>query len=343
MGPKKQDLKGSSSKGGNKSSKPIKKPIKKVKENDSDEDKDEDSDDDEDEDDGKSKRNSINKRKRVVEEENDEEDEEDGSENDSDNESNDDNDSNEDEEDEEEEEPPKKLSKGASDKKVVTKKADKPAKKDDKASAKKKADKKKADKKKADKKKANASGSKASDSKDKDGLPKAGKKLSKIERLEEARKAFKWWEAPELEEGANWKKLEHAGIAFAPPYVRHNIPMKYDGQILLLTMEQEEMASSYANLPHDGPQLGIPKTRVVFQKNFFKDFQELFPAGNIMKKFDKCDFSVIKEHLDLHKSLKKAATVEEKAVLKGQKDVLALQHGFCLIDGRTERVSYTLS
>lgn len=327
MGPKKQDLK-VSSKGGNKSSKPI----KKSKINDSDEDKEDDKDDDEDDNQAKSKRKSVNaKRKRVVEEANDEEDEEDGddSEKDSDNESNDDNDSDVDEGDEEEEEPPKKSSKSASDKKVITKKAAKPAKKEDKATAKKKADKKKSDKKKADQKKKNGSD------------PRAAKKMSKIERLEEARKAFKWWEAPELDDGVNWKKLEHAGIAFAPPYVRHNIPIKYDGKLLLLTMEQEEMASSYANLPHDGPQLGIPKTRVVFQRNFFKDFQQLFPTGNIMKKFDLCDFSEIKEHLDLHKSLKKAATLEEKAVLKGQKEVLALQHGYCLIDGRMERVCHT--
>lgn len=295
----------------------------------------------------------MGKRKIIEEEENDEEEEEevedkeDGSNDGSDNDSDNDNDSDKDEDDEEEEEviePPKKLSKVAANKKVVTKKVAKPTKAEEKAAkkkkdaAKKKADKKKADKKKADKKK-NGTASTASTAST-DGPPRAAKKMSKIERLEEARKAFKWWEAPELADGVNWKKLEHAGIAFAPPYTRHNIPMKYDGEILLLTKEQEEMASQYAALPHDGPQLGIPKTRVVFQKNFFKDFQGLFPSGNKMKKFDLCDFSVMKEHLDLHKNLRKAATLEEKAVAKGQKDVLALQHGYCLMDGRMERVCY---
>ena len=32
------------------------------------------------------------------------------------------------------------------------------------------------------------------------------------ERLEEARKAFKWWEAPDLPEGINWRHLEQSGI-----------------------------------------------------------------------------------------------------------------------------------
>lgn len=172
-----------------------------------------------------------------------------------------------------------------------------------------------------------------------DRLPKS-KRLRKVERLEEARKSFKWWEAAELPDGLNWRKLEHAGIAFAPPYLKHGIPIKYDGKILHLTEVQEEMASHYAALPDDGPQLGIPKTRVVFQKNFFEDFKKTFPPGNIMKKFDKCDFSAIKEHLNLQKSLRKAATDEEKSVKKIEKEVVVLQFGYCLIDGRIERVSY---
>ena len=165
------------------------------------------------------------------------------------------------------------------------------------------------------------------------------KKMSKVERLEEARKSFKWWEAPELPDGLNWRKLEHAGVFFAPPYVKHGIPMKYEGKVLLLTEQQEEMASFYAAMPDDGPQLGIPKTRGVFQKNFFAGFKATFPAGAVMKKFDKCDFTAIKEHLSLQKSLRKAATDDEKAAKKVEKEEAGLQYGYCLIDGRMERVS----
>ena len=69
-----------------------------------------------------------------------------------------------------------------------------------------------------------------------------GKKLTKIERLEEARKAFKWWDAEELPDGINWRSLEHAGVVFAPPYIKHNIPLLYDGQRIELTAEQEEVS-----------------------------------------------------------------------------------------------------
>jgi DNA topoisomerase-1 len=163
-------------------------------------------------------------------------------------------------------------------------------------------------------------------------------KLSKFERLEEARKAYLWWEAPELVAGINWQDLEHAGLIFAPPYVRHNIPIKYDGEEIKLTEEQEEVASFYAAIPEDGPQLGNEKTRSVFQSNFFDDFKKTFLPGSVVKKFNKCDFSAITKHLDFQKSLRKAATDEEKAVRKAEKDVSVLQYGYCLIDGRMEKM-----
>ena len=124
-----------------------------------------------------------------------------------------------------------------------------------------------------------------------------------------------------------------------------------------LTAEQEELASFYASMPEDGPQLGNPKTRPVFQQNFFKDFQETFPPG-VVKKFSSCDFAEIKEYLDRQKLVKKAASNEEKAVVKAEKDKVLthslihsfnhlltyllfqviLKHGFALIDGRMEKM-----
>lgn len=162
--------------------------------------------------------------------------------------------------------------------------------------------------------------------------------MKALERVEEARKAFKWWEAPKLPAGINWRYLEHAGIVFAPPYVPHNVPLLYDGNPIELTPDQEEIATFYAGIPDDGPQLGNPKTRGVFQKNFFADFKESLPPGHIIKKFEKCDFSRIKEHLDMQKNLKKVATEEEKNKKKLDKDILLLKHGYALIDGRIEKV-----
>lgn len=169
---------------------------------------------------------------------------------------------------------------------------------------------------------------------------KASKKktLSKLDRLEEARKAYKWWEAPELPDGINWYTLEHAGIKFAPPYVRHNINLLYDGKPVHLNDEQEEIATFYAAIPEDGPQLGNPVTRPVFQKNFFEDFQQVLEPGHPIKSFEKCDFSLIRNYLEVQKSLKKASTDKEKADRKNEKEAIQLQFGYALIDGRMEKV-----
>jgi hypothetical protein len=162
---------------------------------------------------------------------------------------------------------------------------------------------------------------------------------TRLERLEEARKAYKWWEAEDLPNGVNWRKLEHPGIFFPASYVSHGVPLLYDGAPVELTLEQEEIATFYAAIPEDGPQLGNPKTRPVFQQNFFTDFKASLGTGHAIKKFEKCNFSQIRDHLTLQKSIKKAATDDEKAVTKREKEVQALHYGYALIDGRIEKVS----
>ena len=164
------------------------------------------------------------------------------------------------------------------------------------------------------------------------------KQLGKLERLEEARQAYKWWEAEELPDDLQWRKLEHTGLIFPPKYVRHNVPFLYDGKVIELTDEQEEMVTFYAAMPDDGPQLGNPKTRKVFQDNFFESFKSMLNSGHVIKKFDKCDFNRIREHLELQKNLRKAATNEEKSLKKADKDLEAQRQGFALIDGRIEKV-----
>jgi len=164
------------------------------------------------------------------------------------------------------------------------------------------------------------------------------KSLKKSDRIEEARKAYKWWEAPKLSKGMNWQYLEHPGVAFQSPYVPHNIPLSYDGKELKLTPSEEEVATFYAAMPEDGPQLGNPKSRKVFQQNFFEDFKEVLGPSHIIKSFDKCDFSLIREHLALQKNLRKVETDEEKLLKKDEKEKALLKYGYALIDGRIEKV-----
>lgn len=51
--------------------------------------------------------------------------------------------------------------------------------------------------------------------------------------------------------------------------------MRYEGAEIDLTPAQEELATYYAAVAKDGPQLGNPKTAKVFNKNFWKDFTKV--------------------------------------------------------------------
>lgn len=270
----------------------------------------------------------------------DDEDDEDGdededNENDSDDEENDEDG---DDEEEDDDDSPKKKSK----KSPAASKAKKPTIKSKAKDSKKKKVTKKS--KKVLKKKVTKKSKKSSSSASIETVKvQKSKVMKKLERLEEARKAYKWWEAPSLDNDVNWISLEHPGVYFAPAYVRHNVSLLYDGKPVELTAEQEEIATFYASIPEDGPQLGNPKTRKIFQDNFFEDFKQSLGAGSIIKDFKKCDFSLIKKHLDVQKELRKALTEEEKSLKKSEKEAVQLRYGYALIDGRMEKVFYIIA
>ncbi|CAM9788301.1 unnamed protein product, partial [Chrysoparadoxa australica] len=161
--------------------------------------------------------------------------------------------------------------------------------------------------------------------------------MSKLELIDQALRAYKWWEAPALPPGRQWNTIEHNGVNFPPEYEAHGIKLLYDQDEVELTPEQEEVATFYANMPPDGPQ--VHKTAKVFTKNFFADFKELLGSGHV----DKCDFTVIQEYLANASMIKKAATDEDKASKKAEKERLMEKHGFAIVDGHLEKVgNYTV-
>lgn len=73
-------------------------------------------------------------------------------------------------------------------------------------------------------------------------------------------------------------------------------------------------------------------------RTFFEDFREVLGRDHVIQKFDKLDFSEIREHLALQRNLKKIATDEEKLLRKEEKEAAVLKYGYALIDGRLEKV-----
>ena len=104
--------------------------------------------------------------------------------------------------------------------------------------------------------------------------------------------APQWWEAEPLPLGVKWRSMEHPGVSFAAPYVPHGVPLLYEGVRVALPPAAEEIASAYAVIGPDTPQLAAPKTARIFKKNVWESFAKTLPAGSPIKELEKCDFSV---------------------------------------------------
>ncbi|GMH77046.1 hypothetical protein TrRE_jg8907 [Triparma retinervis] len=151
-------------------------------------------------------------------------------------------------------------------------------------------------------------------------------------------KAFLWWEAPKVPEGAQWLTMEHGGVFFPEKYAPHGVKMNYNGKPVDLTPAQEECATFFAAVDPNGMHLGNPKTGKIFINNFFTDFKEVLGKKHVIKDFDKCDFTPITRHLDEQKMVRKAITDGERKANKAIKDEVNFRHGYAIVDGHIEKV-----
>ena len=100
-----------------------------------------------------------------------------------------------------------------------------------------------------------------------------------------------------------WSTFTHHGVVFAPLYVPHNIPIKYNGKSIRLPPLAEEYAtlyakyidSEYATLYAKYIDSEYAKNKV-FSKNFFKSWKTSIKGLGI-EKIDLCDFTDIIKHL----------------------------------------------
>eukprot|EP00815_Leptocylindrus_aporus_P003941 CAMPEP_0116075842 /NCGR_PEP_ID=MMETSP0322-20121206/16875_1 /TAXON_ID=163516 /ORGANISM="Leptocylindrus danicus var. apora, Strain B651" /LENGTH=820 /DNA_ID=CAMNT_0003565977 /DNA_START=153 /DNA_END=2615 /DNA_ORIENTATION=- len=167
------------------------------------------------------------------------------------------------------------------------------------------------------------------------------KELDMADRLNAAMQAYLWWEAPTLKAGEQWLSMEHAGVCFADDYEPHGIKMKYDGQEVELSSAEEEAATFFAAVDPEGMHLGNPKTAPIFIKNFFEDFRNVVLSSKnrqLIKKFEKCDFGPIRDHLNEQKIVKKAITDDERKRNKLNRQQVMFQYGYAIVDGHMEKV-----
>ncbi|XP_033754798.1 DNA topoisomerase I, mitochondrial-like isoform X2 [Pecten maximus] len=161
--------------------------------------------------------------------------------------------------------------------------------------------------------------------------PQKGKK-----KPEEA-EVWRWWEEERRDDGQKWNFLEHKGPVFAPDYepVPSDVKFYYDGKVMKLSPEAEEVGTFYARmLDHDYT------TRDVFNKNFLKDWRKMMTSEEkeVIKDLSKCNFTEMDRYFKLKTEERKAMTKEEKLKIKNKNAEIQEEYGFCTMDGHKEKI-----
>eukprot|EP00760_Papus_ankaliazontas_P031314 PhM_4_TR5235/c1_g1_i1/m.737/K03163/TOP1; DNA topoisomerase I len=180
-------------------------------------------------------------------------------------------------------------------------------------------------------------------------MGKAKKDETKVKKEEDVKKEekegdeeeeFQWWENEEEVDhgdGMRWKTLSHNGVFFAPPYIPHDIPIKYDRVTFKMTPEEEEVATMFAILRNND----YYKSEV-FRHNFFAAWKEILdkrPEGRTIRRLEYCDFTDIWEWHLRERDRRLTAPREEKKRLKEEQAKLVEPFRHCIWDGRKEPVA----
>ena len=126
-----------------------------------------------------------------------------------------------------------------------------------------------------------------------------------------------------------WKSLKHQSVAFPSPYIKHNIPISYNGEPIELDITAGEYATLYAK---------FIETEYIqnstFKKNFWKDWKEVLGKDHKIQSLDNCDFSKIYNYLIKQKEEKKSLSDEDKEKNKKEDE----KYKIAIVDGKEQPV-----
>lgn len=135
-----------------------------------------------------------------------------------------------------------------------------------------------------------------------------------------------------------WKKLEHNGVMFHPPYEPHGISIKYMGEMIELNPEAEEFITYFVN-----PRFDKYKNKR-FESNFFRGWKELlsYELKKKIKDFSLVDLSDIKtyvlEELERKKTENQAKTKEQREKEKIERDMEIAKYNTAVVDGVVQNI-----
>jgi DNA topoisomerase I len=124
-----------------------------------------------------------------------------------------------------------------------------------------------------------------------------------------------------------WKTLAHNGVMFPPAYEKHNIPIIYKGQSIVLDTEAEEIATLYAKYI----ETEYVKNKI-FNKNFWIDWKKYLGNYHI-ESLEDVDFSLIYQHILKEKEMKKIDILQ-----KNKAKELEEPYKYATVDGKKQPV-----
>ena len=127
-----------------------------------------------------------------------------------------------------------------------------------------------------------------------------------------------------------WKTLEHNGVMFPPEYVKHNVPVVYHGEKIVLDKDAEEEATLYAKYI----ETDYIKNRL-FNKNFWNDWKKTLGSDHIIKSLEDVDFSLIYDYILKKKEEKK---LNEDDIDKQKKKQEEEKYMYAIVDGQKQPV-----
>ena len=134
---------------------------------------------------------------------------------------------------------------------------------------------------------------------------------------------------------AKWTTFEHNGVLFPDPYIKHDIPLIYDGKKITLKNDSEEYATIYSKFL-DTEYINSIK----FNKNFFKDWKKILIKDGHTEiiDFSKCDFSLILKYITDEKLKNTNISKEEKLNKKEEKNKIEEKYKIAIVDGKEQEV-----
>ncbi|CAL0303246.1 unnamed protein product [Lupinus luteus] len=130
-----------------------------------------------------------------------------------------------------------------------------------------------------------------------------------------------------------WTTLVHNGVIFPPPYQPHGVNMLYKGKPVVLTPEQEEVATMFAVM-RDTDYMQKDK----FKENFWTDWRKLLGKNHVIQNLNDCDFTPIYDWCQSEKEKKRQMSSEEKKAQKEERAKLEEKYMWAIVDGVKEKV-----